>query len=154
MNALTILQDEAKNDFPRLRGTRVSANVPITESWLNKNISRSSNGVLRSLRLEIQPSNQIVVHFGVVHATAVLDETIDFGESPTLVLRLRSVLIASILRNTVSIPFVRFKGTLVRVDLGAIPYISQNRRFWKHIRVLRLATHPRRLDIRIEIAIH
>lgn len=153
MNALKILRDEAANDFPRLRGTQINATVPISASRLNQTLAASPNGLLRSLRLEIHSANQIVVRYGVVHATAVLEEAIDFAGSPALTLRLHSVLIASILRSAVRVPFVRFHGTSVRIDLGGIPYIQENRRFWKHIKAVGLKTTAGRLEIRIEIAI-
>ena len=135
-----LLAHQLRHGLPDLRGAHLHGAVPVPERLLSSLIAAAPP--LRDVDLEIQAGNRLVLRYGIVTATATLDERVETGGSPRIVLQLASTVLAWTLRQTLRLPYVRIDGRRVTIDLGAVPALAEYRALWPHVRDLRLATTP------------
>jgi hypothetical protein len=147
-----IVAREADSGFARLRGTRIDGSIPLAQTTLNDLVQQSAPAP-RGVQMELHPANRLVVQYGLLHVTAVLDEELDVGSSLRLRLRLASAVIAWTLRRTVRHPAVTIDGRVVTVDLGRMTPISDYRHIWRHLRRVRVTTASGQLLVQFQFAI-
>jgi hypothetical protein len=138
--------------LPALRGARAHGVVPIRGDVL-ATLLRHAPAPLRDVRLEVQAHNRLVVRYGVLQATAVLDEALAVGASPRLGLDLASSAVAWTLRQVLRLPYVRVEGRRVTVDLAAVPALAACAPLWPHLRDVRLATSPGVILVGVEVLV-
>jgi hypothetical protein len=108
---------------------------------------------LGDVNLAVAPDNQIVVHYGVVHATATLPPAIEAGPSPRLTLTLASLVVALALRAAVREPFLSFSGRRMTISLADVPALQPMRDLWPHVRRVGLSTNGKGVRVHVAISI-
>jgi hypothetical protein len=71
-----VFASETSSGLRQLVGTRVVAAIEMSESVLQDAL-RSIGEMPRTLRVRVARANRIVLKYGVIHATAVLGESVD-----------------------------------------------------------------------------
>jgi hypothetical protein len=148
-----LLQREARLGFPRLSGTRLTGTLPLKESVINDAIRRSPQ-LPPGLALEILDENRLVARYGIVRATAVLDDEMSVGPSaPQLSFELASVMVAWALKQALRLPAIRIEGRRVTVDVGALDGVDARHPYWSHLRQVRLRTTPGQVHVDFEVGV-
>jgi hypothetical protein len=136
-----LLAHQLQQGLPDLRGARLHGAVPLRQDVVSSLLA-GAPAPLRDVQLEIQAGNRLVVRYGVVQATATLDEAVATGASPRIGIRLASTVLAFALRQVLRLPYVHVDGRQVTIDLGAVPALAEYRAVWPHVRDVRLVTSP------------
>ena len=148
-----LLQREAAAGFPRLVGTRLAGTLPVTEAVLNDLIRRSPR-LPPGLAVEVLDANRLVARYGIISATAVLDEEVRVGRrAPQVTFELASAMVAWAVKQAVRLPAIRFEGRRVTIDLGALDGVDATHPFWSHLQRGRLRTTPGLLHIDFEVGV-
>lgn len=129
-------------------GTQVSGTVQVVESAINDVLARS---LPNSPSIALQPGNQVLVRYGMLHANVALPPTLECGPQPRLTLTLASLVVAWTIRTMSPLPFVQVRGRDVIIELAAIPALQPWREFLPHIRAARLSTERGALQIHLVI---
>jgi hypothetical protein len=145
---MKIVDKEARSGFPRIRGARLSATVPISQEVMDRMLRKLP------LRVEIQEQNRIFVSYGVIRAAAQIVRV-----TPELTV----VLSASWLSRTALRGVLAWKPGLQRyiaaqdgfvyILCSQIPRIARYRYWWQHLSEIQARTVPGQLvlDIRAHI---
>jgi hypothetical protein len=136
-----LLAHQLQHGLPDLRGARLHGAVPVPEAVVSSFLA-AAPAPIRDMRLEIQAGNRLVLRYGILVATATLDETVATGGSPRVGLQLASTVLAWTLHKALRVPYVHVDGRRVTIDLGAVPAFGEYRALWPHVRDVRLATSP------------
>jgi hypothetical protein len=137
----------------QLAGTRMNGTLQVAERALNDLLAETSPQS-SAPSIELLARNEVVVRYGVFHARAELPAVTDFGGSPTITVRLASVVIAlAVKAATRRTPFVHVHGRYVTVNLAQVPALQPWRDAWRHVTQFELATEPRRLRVRFAVNI-
>ncbi len=148
-----LLQREARSGFPRLVGTRLTGTLPLKEAVLNDAIRRSAQ-VPPGLTVEILDSNRLVARYGIVRATAVLEEEVRLGPgAPQITFELASAMVAWALKQALRTPAIRIEGRRVTIDVGALDGIDATHPYWSHLQRARLRTTPGHVHIDFEVGV-
>lgn len=147
------LRQEVDAGFPSLAGARVSGSIPVSQAVVNDWLRRLPQ-VPSGLILDFQSANRIVARYGVVQATAVLDDVVQLGQgAPRVGLELASTVLAWVIGQTLRVPGVRISGRRVTIDLGALPGQQADGRYWSYVRAARLRTTPGQIHVEFDLAV-
>lgn len=152
MGARQVLEREVSSGCGRLSGTHLTGTIPVSEAVANDALQWLPD-VPRGVRVEFHDANRIVVHYGVLHITLRLAETVDLAGPPRVHLRIASTVVAWTLRQVINVPHVRIDGTHVTVDLGAILALRAYAALWPHVRRVHLVTAPQVLAMEFDVRI-
>jgi len=152
-DTVALLQREAAAGFPHLAGTRLKGTLPVKEGLLNEAL-RHLPGAPSGLAIDVLAGNRLVARYGIVRATAVLDEEVRVGHGPPQVsFQLASTLIAWTLSQTLRMPAVRFEGRRVTIDLGTLHGMDRYRPYWPHLQHVQLRTTPGHVHVDFEVGV-
>jgi hypothetical protein len=152
-DAVALLQREAAAGFPHLAGTRLTGTLPVGEGLLNEAVRRLP-GAPTGLVVEVLAANRLAARYGIVRATAILEEDVRVGDGPPQVsFQLASTLIAWTLKQALRSAAVRIDGRRVTVDIGALPGMDRYRPHWPHLRRVRLRTTAGHVQIDFEVGV-
>ena len=145
---MKILDKEARAGFPRMRGTRVRATIPISQDLLDRILSKPQWNV------EIQEHNRISVSYGVVRVAA---DIVRVTPDLTVVLS-TSWLSRTALRGVLALKpglqvYLRQQDGLVHVLCGRIPTVARYRYLWRHLADVQARTAPGRLVLNFDLQI-
>jgi hypothetical protein len=153
MDVIEGLEQEAKAGFRHLLGTHLTGTVPLREAVINVALGHLPQAP-PGLSIEVLPSNRIVARWGLVRATAVLDEVVDVGGiAPQVGLELASGVVAWTLARMLRMPAVRIDGRRVAIDLSALDGSDGLRPYWPLLRSVRLRTAPGLVQVDFEVAV-
>ena len=133
-------------------GTRVDGTIELSEAAMNE-LLHAGPSRIGDVTLEVAPGNQIVVHYGVVHATATLAPEIETGPSPRLTLTLASLVVALGLRAVLREPFVSFSGRSLTITLADVPALQSMRDLWPHLKRVALSTTAGGVSVHFEVSV-
>jgi hypothetical protein len=150
---IDVLEREAASGFPHLSGARLSGTLQLTEKALNDWL-RQSPQLPPGVALTLHDGNRLVVRYGIVQATAMVEDEIAVGRgAPVLRVVLASALLAWGLRQLLRTPGVAVDGRVVTIDLGVLDRDGRYRSYWPLLCRARLRTAPRRLHVDIDVAV-
>ena len=150
---IDLLRTEAAAGFRRLAGTRLTGTVPLAQAVLNTML-RQVRQVPPGFLVEVQAANRIVARYGVVRATAIIDEEVRLESgAPQIRLELASGVIAWTLSRSLRLAALRFDGRRVIVDLGALPGIGHYRPYFAHLQRVTLRTTPGQVHVDFDVAV-
>jgi len=129
-------------------GTRIEGTISVSSAALNELLA-TDDSPLRGATLEVAPDNQLVVHYGLLHATATLPEAIDTGASPRVTLTLASLLVAMGLKAALRQPYVEVRGRRLTISLADVPQLRPMRELWPCVRRVDLSTDRDAIRARI-----
>jgi hypothetical protein len=145
---MRILDAEAKAGFPRIRGTRLHAIVPISQYLLDQWLSRLA------VNVAIQERNQFSISYAGIGLTAEL-----VGIAPDLSIVLttpwwsRAALWAVLTWKPGLQAYLRQHDKLVYILCGEIPAVARYRYLWRYVSEVRARTEPGRLVLDIHVLI-
>jgi hypothetical protein len=144
MNSATMdrIDAEARNGFPRLRGTHIAGAIPVTQAVIDEVVADFP--VVPEV--QVLDGGQIVatVWGKSVRATIV-------GISPSLTLTLAVPWWARMLAAMA--PHTRVERDVVLVELGAFPRVATYQYLWKHLTSIDIRTTTGRLTVSFELVI-
>lgn len=150
---LEALRHEATTGWRHLVGAHLTGTVPVSQDLLNEALTHLP-GAPAGLTLDVQPANHVIVRYGPVRATIVLDETVAVNDGPPqLTGELRSSVVAFTLRQTLRLPAVRIDGRRITIDVAAIEGADAYRPYWSRLQSTRLRTTPGQLHVEFEWAV-
>ena len=146
---MKVFEAEARAGFPRLRGTRVRATVPIDQAMVDGWLRRTP------VNAEIQERNRLLVQYGGVRMAAEI-----VGVTPDLTVVLstpwwsRAALFGVLVYKPGLQDYLRQQGGLVHIVCGQIPAVARYRYLWRHVSDVQARTERGRvmLDVQIVIA--
>jgi hypothetical protein len=150
---IELIEEEAGSGFPRLAGARVSGTLRITQAALNDKI-RHLRQVPPGVALDVRAGNEVAVRYGLLQATAVVDEAVELsGGPPRIRLVLASGLVAVGLRVVLRGPAMFVDGRRLTIDLAALDPAGKHRHYWPLLRRVRLRTTPGQVHVEFEAAV-
>jgi hypothetical protein len=135
----------------QLSGSHANGSIRIAEHALNEMLSTLVPAGRQRPIVELHPRNQVTVRYGAFSARAELPHAIATGHSPTLTLRLASLVVALGLKALVRAPFVHVRGRQLTIDLARVPALERWRDLWRHLRELTFETRPGALCLGVVI---
>jgi hypothetical protein len=134
-------------------GSHVEGTIAVSAAAVNE-ILRTSGPPLADVTLELRPGNQLIVRYGILHASATLEPEIEAGASPRVAVTLASFAIALALRAAVRQPFLSFSGRRLVINLAEVPALAGARGLWPHLRQAGFSTDEAgvRVDLIVDIA--
>ena len=143
---MTIFDKEARAGFPRMRGARVRAAIPISEDLLQRMLSKVAVG------LELHNNNVIFVSWRAFRVQARLVEI-----TPDLTV----VLSASWLSRTAIRAALTWKpglqkwlaqqDGLVYILCSRFPAVARHEYLWRHISAVQARTAPGKLTLNVDV---
>lgn len=132
-------------------GTRVAAQVRVSEAGLNEALAAASP--VAGAYVELESGNRVRVRYGMLHAEATLPANVELGTTPQVTIVLSSLVVALSLRIMLALPFIRIHGPRVVVDLAAVPELAPVKPYWQYVRDVRLVTTARALLVSFDVEI-
>ena len=120
-------------------GTHVEGAITVSAAALNELLGTGASP-LHGATLDVMPGNQLVVRYGVLHATATLPAAIDTGASPRITVTLASLLVAMGLKAALRQPYVEVSGRRLTICLADVPPLQSIRELWPYVRRVELST--------------
>ena len=145
---MSVLDAEARAGFPRMRGTRLRATLPIPQDLLDHWLSKLPVDV------ELQERNRLSISYAGVAVTAEL-----VGITPQLAIVLstpwwsRAALWGVLTWKPELQAYLRQQDKLIYILCGEIPAVARYRYLWRHVSDVQARTEPGRLVLDIQVLI-
>jgi len=145
---MTVLSEEAKAGFPRLRGTHFRANIPVSQDVLNRLLSNAG------IQLQVQQHNRLLISYRVFRVAA---ELVLVTRELDVVLSAswwsRSAIKAALVWKPQLQSYLSQQDRFVSIHCGRISAVRKYEYLWRHISQVHARTVAGRLELDIQVVI-
>jgi hypothetical protein len=143
------IEREAAAGFAAVPGLRLSGAIPIRQDVMTE-LLRTLPQVPRELQIAIGDGNRVTARAGVLHASAVIERSMELGDSPRIVLTLASAIVAWAVKRMLRVPAIEIEGRRMTIDLGRVPALARHAPLWRPLRQATFTTEAGCLTLMFE----
>jgi hypothetical protein len=145
-----LLNAEVASGLSRVRGGRVSVQVPIRQHVVDE-LLRVLPGMPPDVAVTLGDAGRLQVRYGLFHANARLHPAARLTPAPVVTVELASQMLAWALQRAPLPPFIQVSGRLVHVHLARVPELERAAPLWPHVEHLAISSIRGQLDVRLSL---